>query len=305
MNTSTALYETVTQRIIEELEQGAAPWVRPWTAGTCGDLPYNAVSQRTYRGVNVLLLWMAGAARSYCSPAWLTFRQAGRLGGRVRKGEKAEHIVYTATFIRKETDEATGEETEQTVSFLRGYTVFNLEQVEGLPARLYQMVEPKLLEEALAHVETFLRVLGADLRHGGDRAFYSPGGDFIRLPEPGDFESAGHYYATSLHEHGHWSAHPSRLDRDLSGRFGSEAYAAEELVAELTAAFLCAYLAIPGRLRHAEYLGAWLKLLREDKRAIFTAAAKATQAAEYLRLLAEPEKPLRGEEMPEPHGTED
>jgi antirestriction protein ArdC len=287
MNTSGNLYETVTRRIVEELEHGTAPWVKPWTTGAGSGLPYNAVSQYAYRGVNVLLLWMAAAERGYRSPAWLTFRQAQDLGGHVRKGEKAERIVYTATFAKTTVDEETGEELDRDIPFLKWHAVFNLDQVERLPDHLYRRPEP--LAETIGRAEAFLRALGADVRYGGDRAFYRPEGDFIGLPDPGAFESAGHYYATSLHEHGHWTAHPKRLARDLSGRFGLSAYAAEELVAELAAAFLCAHLSIPGRLRHAEYIGAWLTLLHEDRRAVFTAAAKATQAAEYLRTLAEPE----------------
>ncbi len=160
--------------------------------------------------------------------------------------------------------------------------VFNVEQVAGLPESVAPLPQPVSLPDALAHVEAFLQTLGADVRHGGDRACYVPALDGIRLPPPEAFESAAHYYGTSLHEHAHWTGHTSRLNRDLAGRFGEAAYAAEELVAELGAAFLCAALSIPGRLRHAEYLGSWLKLLRHDARAIFTAASKATAAARYL-----------------------
>jgi antirestriction protein ArdC len=287
MGTVGNLYATVTQAIVEELERGVPPWIKPWSAGQPAALPRNAVSQRPYHGVNVLLLWLRAASGGYRSATWLTFRQAGDLGGRVRKGEKATHIVYAARFQKSREDAESGETIEESIPFLRWYTVFNTAQVEGLPGHLYQEPAPRPLPDALAHVEAFLGRIPATVRHGGHRAFYAPGEDVIGLPGPEAFESAAHYYATSLHEHGHWTAHPSRLARDLSGRFGSAAYAAEELVAELTAAFLCAHLAIPGQLRHAEYLGAWLSLLREDKRAVFTAAAKATQAAEYLRTFEE------------------
>lgn len=276
-----SVYEEVTQKIIKELEQGTAPWVKPWQGGD-GGMPYNATSQRRYSGVNVLLLWGAAFAKGYRHQGWLTFKQARALGGHVKKGEHGVHVVYASSVVRKERDETTGEEVEKKIPFLKGYTVFNVEQTEGLPATMYAVPEAKPLLDAIEDVEAFIERVGADVRHGGDRACYMPGLDAIALPEASCFESAAHYYATSLHEHAHWTGHPSRLARDLSGRFGDSAYAAEELVAELAAAFLCAALSIPGRLRHAEYLGSWLKVLREDKKAIFTAAARATEAAQFL-----------------------
>ena len=279
---SASVYERVTEEIVRELEHGVAPWVRPWSEGSSALMPYNAVSQRRYSGVNVLLLWQSALLKGYRSNAWLTFKQARTLGGHVRKGEHGRLVVYASTFTKHETDSASGEDVEKRIPFLKGYTVFNVEQTEGLPAPLYQVVEPMAVEDAIEDVEAFLAQVGAKLRYGGDCACYTPALDVIQLPEPAQFESAAHFYATSLHEHAHWSGHESRLGRDLSGRFGSEAYAAEELVAELAAAFLCAALGIPGRLRHTEYLGSWLKILKEDKRAIFSAASKATEAARFL-----------------------
>jgi antirestriction protein ArdC len=281
------LYESVTQTIIEELEHGVAPWVKPWSTTGSPDLPHNAVSRKAYRGVNVLLLWRESALHGYQNPTWLTFKQAKALGGFVRKGEQGTHVVYAATVPQKKVDEQTGEEEEKTISFLKFHTVFNIEQTESLPEHLYRRETPKPFDDAIQHVEVFLKKIGADVRHGGGQAFYEPSDDFIALPHPADFESAGHYYATSIHEHAHWSGHPMRLSRDITGRFGSASYAAEELVAELSAAFLCAYLQIPGRLQHAEYIAAWLDLLRHDMKAIFTASAQATEAAEYLRSLGE------------------
>lgn len=282
MTTSVSLYERVTQQIIDELEKGVAPWVKPWTsAGGNTLMPYNATSHHRYQGVNVLLLWHAAQEKGYQSPGWITYRQAQGLGGYVRRGEKATVIVFTSTFIPKAKQAEEGEAAKP-IPFLKWLDVFNVEQTEGLPEDVSPKPRPVPMAEAMDGVEAFLRQVGATVRHGGNRASYAPALDAIQLPLPGNFESAAHYYATSLHEHVHWTGHETRLHRDLSGRFGEAAYAAEELVAELGAAFLCAVLAIPGRLRHAEYIGSWLQLLQHDHRAIFTAAARATDAAHYL-----------------------
>ena len=205
-----SVYETVTNTIIEELERGVAPWVKPWDSGETIALPYNAASRRPYSGVNVLLLWIKAMHKGYRSPAWLTFKQANSLGGRIRKGEHAAHIVYASTFKKKDTDPDTGQVFEEQIPFLRWYAVFNVGQTEGLGADVCPVREPRPLEDALAHVDGFLSRIGADVRHGGTIACYYPGHDFIALPHPGDFENAAHYCATSLHEHTHWTAHPER-----------------------------------------------------------------------------------------------
>lgn len=283
MTAPDSLYHTITNDIIAELEQGVAPWVKPWTTegGGAPLLPYNAASKRRYQGVNVLLLWQAAREKGYRSPAWLGFQQASGFGGHVKKGEKSTLIVYGSTFVPKDEREKP-EEEQHRVPFLKRWGVFNVEQVAGLPESVAPLPLPVSLPDALEQVEAFLQTIGADVRHGGDRACYVPSLDGIRLPPPEAFESAAHYYSTSLHEHTHWTGHESRLNRNLTGRFGEAAYAAEELVAELGAAFLSAALSIPGRLRHAEYIGSWLTLLQHDARAIFTAASKATEAARYL-----------------------
>jgi antirestriction protein ArdC len=181
---------------------------------------------------------------------------------------------------RAERDKA--EEEQKRVPFLKRRDVFNVEQTADLPSHVYHIPPPVPIAEAMEHVQAFLHTLGADVRHGGDRAGYIPALDIITLPPPEAFRSAPDYYATSLHEHTHWVGHPSRLNRNLSGRFGDQAYAAEELVAELGAAYLSAILSIPGKLQHAEYIGNWITLLQHDQRALFTASARATEAARYL-----------------------
>lgn len=270
---SMSIYEEVTNRIIAELENGTVPWVKPWITS----MPKNAVSNRDYSGVNVLLLWAETAKREYEIPEFLTYKQAAQLGGHVKKGEKSIRIVFTTTY-KKEID---GEEKE--LPCIKWYRVFNVTQCEGLPEKYYH--KPSQLNGSAAeeHVEAFLDEIPATIHHGGDRAFYRKSTDDITLPPREDFTSHSHYYATRLHETVHWTGHASRLDRDLSGSFGDATYAAEELVAELGAAFLCAHLGIQGELRHASYLKSWLQLFEEDKKAIFKAASKATKAADYVK----------------------
>jgi len=277
------LYQTVTNRIIGELEAGAVPWVKPWSDGALpvATLPYNAVTDRRYRGVNILTLWDAASRGGYHAPAWLTFLQAQSLGGRVRKGEKGTRVIFTKRIeVEAERDDGTVRRKE--VLILRGYVLFNVLQVEDLPERFYTAPVLPQEEERLAHVEEVVEKLGARIRNGGNTACFVPSLDEVCMPDFAQFETPEHYYATLLHELGHWSGHSRRLNRDLSGRFGTRAYAAEELVAELTAAFLCASLGIVGQLRHAGYIASWLELLRSDNRAIFTAASKASQAADFL-----------------------
>jgi antirestriction protein ArdC len=279
------VYEMVTAKIVAELEQGTAPWVKPWKGSGTADLPCNAATGRRYNGVNVFLLWGTTLDRGYRHAAWLTYLQAKTLGGQVRKGEHATAIVFPGSTARKG---EMGEEEKH--RFLRFHSIFRVEQVDGLPGEITGIPPPRPLDESVAEAEGFVSLLGADIRHGGNMAAYSPALDCILLPHRGRFESDAHYAATKLHEHAHWTGHKSRLDRDLNGRFGDQAYAGKELIAELTAAFHCAELSIPGQLRHPEYIASWLKVLGKDMRAIFTAASKATEAANYMRRVARPEE---------------
>jgi antirestriction protein ArdC len=275
------LYAEVTARIVAELEAGAAPWLKPWKSSKgSGVMPVNAVTGREYHGINIAILWDAADRRGYQAQRWLTFQQAKQKGASVRKGEKATGVVFTKrlTVKDKETDE------EREISMLRGYHVFNVCQVEGLPEPPKAEEQPE--EARLQHAEAFIKATGAKIREGRMAAFI-PSLDLIEMPPFGAFKTPASYYATHLHELGHHSGHESRLNRNLANRFGSKAYAAEELIAELTSAFLCAHLGIQGDLRHAGYLQHWAELLREDNRAIFTAAAKAQQAANYLRSFSE------------------
>lgn len=268
------LYQEVTNSILASLEKGVAPWNKPWrTISRHGGLPYNVTTGKPYRGINILLLAMT----PYGSNAWLTFNQAKAVGAHVKKGSKATTIVFYKTAVTKPKGEE--EEKGKTFPMLRAYSVFNIEQVENLPARLL----PEKLE-----VEPIEENRGKDLLdkatviHGGDRACYSPATDTILLPEIGQFESREAYLATAMHELTHWTGAPSRLSREYGKRFGDTAYAREELVAEMGAAFLCASLGIEGKLQHPEYIASWIKVLKDDKRAILTASSHAQKAADFI-----------------------
>jgi antirestriction protein ArdC len=277
------LYQEVTDRIVASLEAGVAPWVRPWS-GDVDPLPLNASTQRPYRGVNVLLLQLEAFARGFSRNCWMTYRQADELGCHVRKGEHGSTVVFFKMHEVPCDSVAEDQAATRRIPMLRAYTVFNVAQIDGLPADLTQPAAPPAW---LPHdeAEKLLKASGATIRHGGHRAYYSPGDDVIQLPEPGLFEDRGGYYATALHELVHWTGHASRCHRQFGKRFGEAAYAMEELVAELGSGFIAAHCRLDGQLQHASYLASWLKVLKSDKRAVFTAAAKAQQAADFLGIL--------------------
>jgi antirestriction protein ArdC len=288
------VYTRVTDRIITDLEQRVRPWMKPWNADNAAERITRALRHNgtPYRGINVLLLWDEAMAKGYASAMWMTYKQAHELGGHVRKGEQGSMVVYADCFTKTDTNDQ-GEEIEQDIPFMKAYTVFNVEQIEDLPTHYTTKPEPKgepvqLIENA----ERFFAATGATIRHGGNMAYYAPGPDLIQLPSPEAFRDAEAYAATKAHEFTHWTAHPSRLARVLGKRFGDNAYAAEELIAELGAAFLCADLGITLEPRddHAAYLAHWLKVIREDKRAIFSAAAHAQRAVDYLHSLQQQEQ---------------
>jgi antirestriction protein ArdC len=281
-----SLHDAVTARIIAELEQGRFPWVQPWASSSGGTplgLPQNASTGRTYSGINILLLWAAAIEQGRPSQRWLTFKQALALGGNVRKGEKGTMVVDADTFIPKAAQEkaTASSEDARRVGFLKRFTVFHAEQCDGLPADPDASPLPGC-SEVLPQVEAVIAATGADIRIGGEMAFYSPSHDFIQIPPQQAYFEPINWYRTKLHELGHWTGHASRLDRNFSGRFGGEAYAREELVAELCSAFLCAELGVTPTVRHADYLGAWLEILKGDNRAIFQAASLASKAADFV-----------------------
>ena len=273
------IYETVTSSIIAELEKGAAPWVKPWKADSTSDK--NFVSQKRYQGINRLLLGMSSMAKGYTSPAWATYKQWADAGAQVKAGEKATHIVFFKPMPGKQNAE-TGEQ-ESGYCVLRGYAVFNAEQTD-LP--IIPSEKPEGDFNPIPACEDRIIKTGAAISHGGDAAFYMPSKDRIQLPNKTAFQSESAYYATAFHELSHWTGAKHRLDRDLEkGKYGNPAYAFEELVAEMSAAFLCADYRIQGELRHAGYIQSWLKACRDDSKAIFKAAALAQKAADYIQSL--------------------
>jgi antirestriction protein ArdC len=279
------LYSEVSARIIAELEAGAAPWIKPWSATAGQNVPQNAVTSRPYSGCNVILLWLT-RNRGWATPRFLTFKQAIEAGGNVQKGEHGTKVYFVKQLQVKD-DAATDAET-RVVPMMREYTVFNVAQCDGLPdsvraGKPMRVRNPDVRDDL---ADEFLRSTGADVREGHGEAYYVPSHDFISMPAFAAFKGADHFYCTAFHELTHWTGHKSRLDRDLKNRFGERAYAAEELVAELGAAFLCAEFGFDGDVRNAGYIATWIELLKSDKRAFFTGCNRASKAADYLRGLA-------------------
>ena len=289
----TDVYQKITDQIVAALEAGVRPWHQPWNAEHSAGritrpLRGNGIP---YQGINVLMLWSAATLKGYAAPIWMTFKQAIELKGCVRKGEHGSLVVYADKIIRTETTDS-GEEAERAIPFMKGYTVFNVEQIDGLPEHYYGKPEAGTDSvQRIAHAESFFAATGANIVHGGSRACYVPSTDNIHMPCIDFFRDAESYYATRAHETTPWTRHESRLNRDFGRkRFGDEGYAMEELVAELGAAFLAADLALTPEVRddHAAYIASWVKVLKDDKRAIFTAASHAQRAADLLHSLQQP-----------------
>lgn len=286
------VYSKITDKIIADLEQGVRPWMKPWNAEHAAGkitrpLRHNG---QPYSGINILNLWMDAEEKGFSAPIWMTFKQAKELGGNVKKGERGSLSVYANTFTKTELDADTGDEVERDIPFMKGYTVFNVDQIEGLPEQYYALAKAPdtTPEERIAALEEFFTHTGAEIRHGGTKAYYSVSSDHIQMPPFEAFEDREGYYATLGHETTHWTRHKDRLDRDFGRRrWGDEGYAMEELVAELGSAFLAADLDITLEVRedHAAYIQSWLKVLKDDKKAIFSAAAHAQRAVELLHSL--------------------
>jgi antirestriction protein ArdC len=240
------VYSRITAQIVEYLEKGVRPWVRPWNAKHAAGritrpLRHNG---QPYSGINVLTLWMSALGQNFTAPIWMTYRQASELNAHVRKGEKGSLVVYANAITRTEHDDKTGEDVEREIPYMKGYTVFNVEQIDGLPEIYYAKAAPTLDPVVrIDHVEKFFAGMGAAIKHGGNRAYYAQELDYVQMPPFEAFRDAESYYATLAHELTHWTKHPQRLDRDFGRKsWGDEGYSREELVAELGSAFLCADL---------------------------------------------------------------
>lgn len=258
------IYTRITNTIIAELEKGERPWFKPWNAAhAAGRITRPLRAQGVpYRGINVLSLWMEADSKGYSAPIWMTYRQASELGGQVRKGEHGAPVVFASTTKRTEANENTRESLERSIPFLKAYSVFNVEQIDGLPAQYHALAAPVLDPvQRMARAEQFMTNTGADIRHGGNRAYYNVTEDFIQMPPFVAFRDAECYYATLAHEATHWTRHERRLTRDFGRkRWGDAGYAMEELVAELGSAFLSSDLNLTLDLRpdHANYIASWL-----------------------------------------------
>jgi len=282
------LYESITDSIIGLVENNPGDWHKPWRTSAGGGLPNNAVTKKPYRGINILQLWSRASEKGYTSSTWATYKQWSGLGAQVRRGEKAATIVFYGKAV-KPPDNTEGE--SGTYRFIKPAWVFNAAQVDGYT------LDPDLklpdLATRVEAVDQFIAKTKAAIKHGGEKAYYSPQNDIIAMPDSAAFENTAsasateNYYSVLLHELTHWTGVETRCDRNLKGRFGDNAYAAEELVAELGAAFLGAILGIEvsPRLDHAQYVKNWLAVLKSDKKAIFTAASKASAACDYLHTL--------------------
>jgi antirestriction protein ArdC len=283
------VYARVTDQIVTAIENGVGNWRMPWhTNGKYAFSPINVVSKKPYRGINTVCLWAAAQAKGYERGEWATYAQWQERGAQVRKGEKATTVVFWKFAHDSSESQEDGEHASggSHLLFTRGYSVFNAAQVDGYTPKADAMPDgPSRIEAA----DAFYTSIGADLRHGGNQAFYAPVSDHIQMPPFAAFREAVSYYSTLAHEHTHWTATAGRCNRELGKRFGDNAYAAEELIAELGAAFTCAHLGLSTEPRedHAQYIQSWLRVLKADKRAIFTAASKAQQACDWLTARAE------------------
>lgn len=294
------LYQNVTDRIIQALEAGTAPWLRPWKcAGSHLALPKNAVTHRLYSGINVLLLWLVAEERGYQQCKWLTMKSVNEQGGQVRKGERSTLVVSYKPVEREKRNKAgepilgeDGSPILEKFAYLNAHYLFNIEQCENLPPNLYDNIAPQVSEPKHLYREF------ADIRHiidginltveckPSNRAYYRPKTDVVVMPEMKQFDSEAAYYNTLLHEMTHATGHKSRLNREgissEKAKFGNQIYAFEELIAEMGAAFLCAHLGFDTVPENASYLASWVEILKSDKRAIFRATGKAREACQYM-----------------------
>lgn len=281
------LHAEITARIVALLDAGTIPWRKPWSETNTGfgAMPRNAVTRRAYSGANVVLLWATAQEQCYTQPRWATFKQIAEAGGNVRKGEKSTPVIYTSSI--EKTDEETGK--IRRIAFLKSFNVFNIAQCENVDA-LQEEPAPRIINpgERDDIAEAFIASTGADVRHGEARAYYTTAGDYINLPMFESFSGSPEYYSTAFHELTHWTGASHRLNREFGKRFGDSSYAAEELVAELGSAFVCAEFGLDNDTldNSAAYIASWKKRLIENDKLFVAAASHASKAVDFMRGLA-------------------
>jgi len=281
------LFEKVTADLIAAIEDGAKDWRMPWHRLAASGLP-RSVDGHAYRGWNALVLALTATDRGWTSSIWATYNGWKRHGGQVRRSERGTQVVLWKPTERHETTDG-GDETVHHSLFARTFTVFAAEQVDGAERHASARADESTPAQRIESADGYFAAVGADVVSGGDQACYVPALDRIHLPHCHQFDEPSHYYSTAAHEHIHWTGHRDRTHRDLSGRFGSHAYGAEELIAELGAAFWCAQFGLEQATRHdhASYLGDWLALLRADARALVAACGHAQRALDFLNVAAD------------------
>jgi antirestriction protein ArdC len=286
------LFTRITDQLVADIEAGAGTWRMPWHTLPDAGTP-TSVDGRPYRGMNAVWLAMVAAARGWPAGLWATYRGWQRHGAQVRRGEKATQVVLWKPTTAKRTDPRTANDDANQPAghrrrlLARAYSVFAAEQVDGAEALVARRTERhgrRDTPERIASADAYFDAVGATVIHVGNRAYYQPATDTIHVPDLAQFDHAAHHAGTLAHEHVHWTGHADRLERDLDGRFGSDSYAAEELVAELGAAMWCAQMGLSAvtRADHAAYLAGWLRILRTDARALVTVASRAQAAVDYL-----------------------
>ena len=274
----TDIYQQVTDKIIAALETGVGPWIKPWDDSKVAfGLHRNGSSERSYRGINVLLLNLVAFEKGYADPRWVTFHDVQRLGGRIKKGEKHTKVVFWKILEIEKEDQ----EKQKVIPLVRVHRVFNVEQCEHLNIQKLSPATDETIATTNQSAESILTL--PTIRHGGTKAAFYPAQDFIQIPPKNSFESLEHYYATAFHEVTHWTGHDARLQRTFGKRFGDKDYAFEELVAEIGSAFLGGAIGLPfNEMRHPEYIQEWIKVLKDDKRAVFNACRLSQTATDFI-----------------------
>jgi len=276
----TNLIQEVTDKIIKDMEAGVMPWEKTWFFVPSA----NGSSKRTYQGMNLLFLGYERQQKNYSSPVWMTFLQAKTLGGRIKKGAEGTEIIYFEMKLKQNTTEAEADEKNRkdAFPFVRLHHVFNLDQIEGLDHLKDQITPNRVVNNEEADriiLESGAKIIYDQLKN---EAFYSPATDTITLPFKEAFKSTEGFYETACHELIHWTGGPARINRISKAAFGSEEYAAEELVAEFGASILCAHVGIPYKTNHAAYIASWIKKLKDDPKALSTAITQAQKAVDFL-----------------------